>query len=458
MSDMEKTLVALREAVRLAPDNIPLLRHYVGTLLDLTRYDEAEQFLKDKLAADSRNNHLQLMLADVFYRQGKNSHAMAIVETICNPQNLFPPALVLHAKLLYRSGEVRRAVDEYKRAIDHDESLADDDFASLLGIRKSWDDEVPYADGSENEEVVDGRIRTQSTEDSSAPEVRFERPKMKFDEVGGMDSVKEQIRIKIIYPITHAEMFAAYGKKVGGGILMYGPPGCGKTFIARATAGEVNSGFVSIGINDILDMWMGNSERNLHEVFQSARRNRPCVLFFDEVDALGASRSDMRQSAGRHLVNQFLAEMDGADADNEGLLILGATNAPWHVDGAFRRPGRFDRVIFVPPPDEPAREQILQLHLTGKPTDKVDLKKVANKTAEYSGADLKAVVDVAVEAKLQQAIKSGMPTPISTNDLLAAAKSVRPTTKEWFSTARNHALYANQGGTYDDVLAYLKLK
>lgn len=455
---MEKTLVALREAVRLAPENLPLFQHYVGTLMDLTRYVEAEQFLKEKLAADSRNNHLQVMLAEVFYREGKNSHAMAIVETICNPQNLFPPALVLHAKLLYRNGDVRRAVDEYKRAIDHDEALVDDDFASLLGIRKSSTDQSPFANGAENDEVIDGRIRSQTSESESSPDVRFERPKMKFDEVGGMESVKEQIRIKIIYPITHAEMFAAYGKKVGGGILMYGPPGCGKTFIARATAGEVNSGFVSIGINDILDMWMGNSERNLHEVFQSARRNRPCVLFFDEVDALGASRSDMRQSAGRHLVNQFLAEMDGADADNEGLLILGATNAPWHVDGAFRRPGRFDRVIFVPPPDEPAREQILQIHLAGKPTDKVDYRKIANKTAEFSGADLKAVVDVAIEAKLQQAIKSGMPTPISTNDLLAAAKSVRPTTKEWFSTARNHALYANQGGTYDDILTYLKLK
>lgn len=455
MSEIDKTLAALREAVRLAPGNFPLLQHYISTLLDLTRYEDAEQSVKEQLNRDPRNNPLQLLLAEVFYRQGKNSHAMAIVETICNPQNLYPPALVLHAKLLYRNGDVRRAVDEYKRAIDHDESLADQDFASLLGIGAGWGEEGAFSD---SEEVSDGRIRIQSVENQTSNELRFERPKLKFDEVGGMESVKEQIRIKIIYPITHAEMFAAYGKKVGGGILLYGPPGCGKTFIARATAGEVNSGFISIGINDILDMWMGNSERNLHEVFQNARRNRPCVLFFDEVDALGASRSDMRQSAGRHLVNQFLAEMDGADADNEGLLILGATNAPWHVDGAFRRPGRFDRVIFVPPPDESAREQIVQLHLDGKPTDRVDLKKVAAKTAEFSGADLKAVVDLAIEAKLQQAIKSGLPTPISTNDLLAAAKSVRPSTKEWFSTARNHALYANQGGTYDEILSYLKLK
>lgn len=454
MSEIEVTLSALRQAVKLAPGNIPLLRHFIGVLMDLTRYDEAEQAVRERLVSDPREQELQLLLAEVYYRQGKNSHALAIVETICNPNQLFPPALVLHAKLLYRNGDVRRAVAEYKRAIEHDEALEDSDFASLLGIHKLGDEVA----ADEHEEIVDGRIRLLPEEEAKTQEFRFERPKLKFEEVGGMESVKEQIRIKIIYPLTHAEMYAAYGKKVGGGILMYGPPGCGKTFIARATAGEVNSAFVSIGINDILDMWMGNSERNLHGVFENARRNRPCVLFFDEVDALGASRSDLRQSAGRQLVNQFLAEMDGADADNEGLLILGATNAPWHIDGAFRRPGRFDRLLFVPPPDEIARVQILQIHLAGKPAENLDVRKIAAKTAEYSGADLKAVVDQAVEAKLEQAIKSGRPTPLSTNDLLAAVRQVRPSTKEWFATARNHALYANQAGTYDEILSYMKLK
>ena len=196
----------------------------------------------------------------------------------------------------------------------------------------------------------------------------IERPKTTFGDVGGMDSVKEEIRMKIILPLEHPEMFEAYGKKVGGGILMYGPPGCGKTYLARATAGEVKAAFLSIGISDVLDMWIGSSEKNLHELFEQARRNRPCVLFFDEVDALGASRADMRHSGGRHLINQFLAELDGVDAANEGVLILAATNAPWHLDNAFRRPGRFDRIVFVPPPDQPARAAILRLMLTGKPS------------------------------------------------------------------------------------------
>jgi transitional endoplasmic reticulum ATPase len=175
------------------------------------------------------------------------------------------------------------------------------------------------------------------------------------------------------------------------------------------------------------------------------------------VDALGASRTDMRQSAGRSLINQFLSEMDGVKGENEGLLILGATNAPWHLDPAFRRPGRFDRIIFVPPPDGVARAEILELQCRGKPQHNVDFDKLARKTDGFSGADLKSVVETAVEAKLQEAMRKGTPAPLTTRDLLSAAGAVKPSTKEWFSAARNYALYSNQGGVYDDIIKYLKL-
>jgi len=320
---------------------------------------------------------------------------------------------------------------------------------SLLGI-----DDFSEADANSEPEPAEW-MDAEMEEPFNVP---IERPDHGFELVGGMEIVKDEIRVKIIYPLQHADMYAAYGKKVGGGILLYGPPGCGKTFLARATAGEVKSTFISVGISDVLGMWLGTSEKNLHELFQQARRTKPCVLFFDEVDALGASRSDMKRSAGRHLINQFLSELDGVDTDNDGVLCLAATNTPWHLDTAFRRPGRVDRVIFVPPPDEQARQQILDLQLVGKPTDTIDTRKIAAKTADYSGADLKAIVDRAVEAKLHEAVKVGMPKPLVTKDLLTAAKQVRPSTREWFSTARNHALYANEGGLYDEILEYLKIK
>jgi SpoVK/Ycf46/Vps4 family AAA+-type ATPase len=181
------------------------------------------------------------------------------------------------------------------------------------------------------------------------------------------------------------------------------------------------------------------------------------VLFFDEVDALAASRSDLRQSASRLVINQFLSELDGVQSSNEGVLILAATNAPWHLDSAFRRPGRFDRILFVPPPDAAARAGILRIHTRGKPVQDVAYEHIARKTEHFSGADLKAVVDVAIENKLREAMKDGVPKPMTTKDLLSAAAAVRPSTREWFSTARNYALYSNQGGVYDDILKYLKM-
>ncbi len=157
------------------------------------------------------------------------------------------------------------------------------------------------------------------------------------------------------------------------------------------------------------------------------------------------------------MINQFLAEMDGIGASNEGVLTLAATNAPWHVDAAFRRPGRFDRILFVPPPDAAARAAILRIHLAGKPVDAIDHEHLAKKTEGFSGADLKAVIDAAVDEKLRQAMKIGRPEPMTTRDLVAAAAGIKPSTKEWFATARNYALYSNQGGTYDDILKYLKM-
>ena len=239
---------------------------------------------------------------------------------------------------------------------------------------------------------------------------------------------------------------------------MYGPPGCGKTFLARATAGEIEAKFITIGLHDILDMWIGNSEKNLHEVFQAARKNTPCVLFIDEVDALGASRADMRQSAMRQIINQFLAELDGVKDSNEGVLVLAATNAPWSVDSAFRRPGRFDRVIFVAPPDDESRRDIIEALLKDKPAEKIDAKDIAKLTPGYSGADLKALIDIATESKLEESLAKGALQPIMQKDITKAIKVHKATTAEWFSTARNYALYANETGLYDEILQYLNIK
>jgi ATP-dependent 26S proteasome regulatory subunit len=447
----DEAIQALRAALSVSPDNLPLRLHLIRSLAGYGRFEEAERECRDALSRAPGNAEIKLELAAQFAQQGKNSQALVIVEDLVKGADPPAKAFVLYARLLLRADDVRNAVAQYKNALEIDPAAADAELGERLGVRPPGDEPLAFED-----EVVEGRVRA-TRDESGGSNTEIEKPKVNFHDVGGMEALKEEISLKIIYPLQHADLYKAYGKSIGGGILMYGPPGCGKTHLARATAGEIKANFLSIGISDVLDMWIGQSERNLHELFQQARTNKPCVLFFDEVDALGGRRADMHSGHSRHIINQFLAEMDGIERSNDGLLILAATNAPWHVDPAFRRPGRFDRVLFVPPPDQPARREILQIHLKGKPIDNIDFDQLAAKTDSFSGADLKAVVDQAIESKLREAMKAGGLKPLSTKDLLAAAKSLKPTTREWFSTARNYALYSNQGGVYDDVLKYLKM-
>ena len=291
---------------------------------------------------------------------------------------------------------------------------------------------------------------------SSLREVVVEIPDVRWDDVGGLDAVKRELRQAAEWPLLHPELLRGLGARPAKGILLHGPPGTGKTMLARALASQAGVNFVSIKGPALLSKYLGESERSIREVFKKARLAAPCVLFFDEIDALGARRADMHGSAGRQLINQFLAELDGIKSDNEGVLVLGATNAPWHVDDAFRRPGRFDRVIFVPPPDPPARAEILRLHLRRRPQEQVDLDALAARTDGFSGADLQAVVDEAVESRLTESLRDGVPRPLRTKDLLAAARRRRPTTAEWFATARNYVLHANQSGRYDEIAEYLR--
>jgi transitional endoplasmic reticulum ATPase len=433
---MGDPIETLRQAVSLSPENAPLRRHLGDLLSAAGRHEEAVEEYREALVLDP-SDELRLSLARAFLSLGRTGEAAVLVDVVLEG-GPSAAALVLKSRLLLNEGDLDGARDAYRQAVAVDVELADPELADLL---------VAPEDAAD-------RIEPEPSTPSAAATDR-DRTVITFADVGGMEDVKEQIRLKIIHPFQHPELYAAYGKRAGGGVLLYGAPGCGKTHIARATAGELGSSFLWVGLEDVLSMVFAESEQNLHELFEQARRSAPCVVFFDEVDALGARRSDLRTSPGRQLINQFLAELDGVATENEGILFLAATNAPWHVDDAFRRPGRFDRVVFVPPPDRDARRVILRIHLEGRLQEEIDLTRLADRTKEYSGADLQSIVDVAVEAKLASAMRDGVPRPLTTDDLLAAARKRKPTTAEWFQTARNYALHANQAGSYDAVLEYL---
>ena len=289
-----------------------------------------------------------------------------------------------------------------------------------------------------------------------APAHDVERPVLTLADVGGLSDVKDRLQAAFLAPLRNPELRRLYGKSLRGGLLLYGPPGCGKTFIARAVAGEIGASFVSVGISEVLDVWIGASEKNLSELFQLARRQAPCVLFFDEVDALGQRRSQTRNSTMRTTVNQFLAELDSVGSDNEGVFVLGATNAPWDVDPALRRPGRFDRTVLVLPPDAVAREEILRYHLRDRPIAGVDLASLVDRTDGFSGADIAHLCESAAETALMDAVRTGEVRLMGMPDFDAALDDMRPSTGPWFDAARSVALFANEGGAYDDLAAYFK--
>ena len=430
----------LLEALEYSAENVPLRLQVADMMMEEKLYEDASAQYQEVLNRNYGNARATSGLASSYYYQKKYSAAIVVYEQLQG--TLTRDDSTLYIKCLIQENSIPQAVEAYQQLLSTYPDFSDEEIDKSLRTSANDDFDDLFGDF-----------------DAAGDEGYFmEKPTLRFKDVGGMQKVKEEISIKIIQPLKNPELFKAFGKKSGGGILLYGPPGCGKTFIAKATAGEIDAKFISIGLHDILDMWIGNSEKNLHDIFEMARRNKPCVLFFDEADALGASRSDLKQSAMRHVINQFLAELDGVEADNEGVLILAATNAPWNVDAAFRRPGRFDRVIFVAPPEEITREEILKTLLTNKPAENIDVKKIAANTTDYSGADLTAIIDIAVEEKLRESILKGSIQPINTKDLLAAVKKHRPTTLEWFASARNYALYANESGLYDDILKYLKIK
>jgi ATP-dependent 26S proteasome regulatory subunit len=434
---MASELDDLLDAARAAPGSGGVIRALARAAGAAVDRDAAIAFL-GALSPDAHAEETRLMVSRLLLDD------RALEAALLWAQGPSPALGVARARAELALGRVQAAARAYAQAVAAQPDLADAELEAALSVPA----EAPA-------NVVDLRGRPIAPSPAAEAEAR-PRPEITFADVGGLEAVKSEIRRKIILPFTRKGLFEAFKKRAGGGILLYGPPGCGKTMLARATAGEVDAAFITVAIPDILSKWLGESERKLSDLFAEARRRTPTVLFFDEIEALAGRRGTSEQNHTRALVSTFLSEMDGAQGNNDGVLVLAATNVPWSIDPAFRRQGRFDRVLFVPPPDAPAREAVLKLMLAGRPgAEGVDAAPLARATSGFSSADLAQVVDIACDLAIEESLERNHVAPLTNAHLTQALKATRPTTLEWLTEARNYAKFANEGGLYDDVVRFL---
>ena len=240
-----------------------------------------------------------------------------------------------------------------------------------------------------------------------------------FDDIAGLEDAKQAFKEKIVLGFEHKDLYEKYGKKVGGGILLYGLPGTGKTLFAEATSNEIDALFIPIKCSDIKSKWYGESETNVKKIFDKARRAKKAIIFFDEFEAIGARRSDDSDNGNNDLVPQILAEMQGIGSSNTNsiVMVIAATNKPWAIDSAFLRPGRFDEKIYVPLPDFSARKRLFELKLQGIPQEDLNFDYLAEITKNFNGADIGAFCDKLKMSAINRSIETNIDCPITMKDV-----------------------------------------
>lgn len=403
----------------------------------MDRVELEKHLLTNPFDAKARADYARLLLD-----RREAEAALAQFELLCQQQPQHAAGHVGAALALVRLERQADAIGRYEKARGLTGFAAEEELEQVAAQARRVAPQLRVVTAAEPGKVVSLQQAPQE--------------KVRFSSIVGAEDLKRTIRLKIIEPFLKPGLFERFRKQAGGGILLYGPPGCGKTMIARAIANECDAEFISVGISDVLNMWIGESERNLAALFDGARAKAPCVLFFDEIDALAYSRSKARSEHTRTIVNEFLAQLDGMGRDNRSVLILAATNMPWDVDPAMKRPGRFSRQIFVPPPEAEARLMMLEMKLTGVPHEGLSFAALADRTANFSGADIDGLIELAKEFALSDVLASGVERPLGPSDFEQALAETTPSTLEWLRTTRNIVKYGGEDRSYKEVEAYLK--
>lgn len=407
-------------------------------------------------------------LEKVILLQPSSYDAPLLIGDILESQKDYLEARMWYERSLAKNPDYSEAKDRIKNIDKLIHSEASSKIGSSSGLGNSYPNQSSSSTenlddiGSELDRLSKGGnlwpgAGDNSTEDDNKEEIEegqikkvpFYKSNMTFKDVVGEEKLKRFLNDNVVLAIKNPELFKHYGKKLGVGLLLYGPPGVGKTYTVNAVAGEAGANVIIARTNQIVDMYTGNTEKNLHAIFEQARKNTPCIIFFDELDALGVKRgggdSGGEGSALRLAVNQFLVEMNGVEKNPEGIYVIGATNQPWDIDPALKRSGRFGDALYIPPPNYKERKHLFEFYTSNKPHKKLHLGRLSRATIGYSPADIEKICDKAIMIPLLKEYNTRVKTKLSTGDLVKVIKgkvdeNVGSSLDEWYLMVKKEVI------------------
>ncbi len=412
------------EILQIHTRNMPLDPEYSREFV-LESLNALKNYLKEE--GDSRYAQIDFVIGEVKEAE-KKEEVKAIIE------NLLPEELKPDLEREIIRAMLRHLADQTHGFVGADiEALCKE--AAMKALRRYLPridlngDELPVELLEEMKVTFDDfKEALKEIEPSAMREVLVEVPRVTWEDVGGLEDVKQEVIEAVEWPLKYPEKFRKFGIKPPKGVLLYGPPGTGKTLIAKAVANESEANFISVKGSELLSKWLGESEKAVRKIFRKARQVAPCIIFFDEIDAIAQMRGiDEGSRAVERVVNQLLTEMDGLE-ELEGVIVIGATNRPDIIDPALLRPGRFDRLVYVRPPDKKSRYAIFKIHTRNMPlADDVDLEELAELTEGYVGADIEAVCREAVMLALRENINA---EKVEMRHFYEAIKKIKPSINE----------------------------